>query len=183
MKKKQPYLEIKYLAPSKLVPYQGNPRLNEQAVDPLRRSIEHFGFLNPIIARRSDNMIIAGHTRWKAALKDNLKTVPVIFVDLSENDAKLYNLADNKLPEISEWDISGLEDVLTELQAFDVDISIAGFGDEEEGETSEKQEEILKPYKQTHILLSFAPEKILDLQPYLESILAIEGIEYEQSSN
>jgi site-specific DNA-methyltransferase (adenine-specific) len=127
--KKKP-LEITYLAPSKLVPFVGNPRNNEHAIEPVKKSIEHFGFINPIIARKSDSMIIAGHTRWKAALKDDLKEVPVIFVDLSENDSKLYNLADNKLGELAEWDIPGLDSVLDELREFDVDVSIAGFGDE-----------------------------------------------------
>jgi ParB-like chromosome segregation protein Spo0J len=125
--KKQPQLEIKYVAPSTLVPFVGNPRQNEQAIDPVKRSIEHFGFINPIIARRSDNMIICGHTRWKAALEDDLKEVPVVFVDMTENDAKLYNLADNKLGEFATWDIPGLDAVLAELRELDVDLTIAGF--------------------------------------------------------
>ena len=181
--KKKNLLEIKYVTPSSLVLNFKNARKNEMAIEPVKKSIEHFGFLNPIIARRSDKMIIAGHTRIKAALKAGLKQVPVIFVDLSENDAKLYNIVDNKLGELAEWDIPGLDLVLDELKALDVEISLAGFEDKEQGILSEKQEEILKPYRKTHILLSFPPEKILDLQSHLESILAIEGIEYEQSSN
>ncbi len=175
-------LEIKYISPADLKPNDKNPRNNENAIEPVKKSIEHFGFVNPIIARKSDNMIIAGHTRWKVSLKKKLKQIPVIFVDLSENDSKLYNLADNKLGELAEWEVPGLESILNELKLSDVDISIAGFG-EVKDEDLEIKEEILRPYKKTHILLSFPPEKILELQPLLEKILAIENIEYEQSSN
>ncbi len=132
-KSKENKLEIKYVKPSELIPFVGNPRNNENAIEPVKRSIEHFGFVNPIIARTSDNMIISGHTRWKAALKDELETVPVIFVEMSENDAKLYNLADNKLGEFATWDIPGLDTILEELKLLDVDITIAGFADIEKG--------------------------------------------------
>ncbi len=167
--KKKTQLEIKYVAPSTLVPFIGNPRQNEQAVEPVKKSIEHFGFINPIIARRSDNMIIAGHARWKAALKDNLKEVPVVFVDMTENDAKLYNLADNKLAELAQWDIPGLDAILAELQALDIDVSIAGFGsfpgepDDPNAEYQgmpEFEQEDLSPFKQLKI--NFASQKDID---------------------
>jgi len=176
-------LEIAYTPPSKLVPFIGNPRDNENAIDPVKKSIEHFGFINPIIARRADNMIIAGHTRWKAALKDNLKEVPVIFVDLSENDSKLYNLADNKIGEFAEWDIPGLDTISDDLRKLDIDVSLDGFEEKKNKEPIKSKQEEIKPYKKTHILLSFPPEKIIELQPILEKIINMEDIEYEQSSN
>ncbi len=130
-------IAIKQVKPSQLVPFIDNPRFNEAAIEPLINSISHFGFINPIIARKSDNMIIAGHTRWKAALKLNKKLVPVIFVDLSENDSKLYNIADNKLGEVAQWDNEKLAALLKELD----DVDVTGFGDEEINELmSEFQE-------------------------------------------
>lgn len=120
-------LKIEYLSIDKLIPYAHNPRFNSAAIEPVKKSIEYFGFIDPIIVRRSDNMIISGHTRIKSAMKIGLKEVPVIFVDMSENDAKLYNLADNKLGELAQWDISGLSSICADLKELDVDISLAGF--------------------------------------------------------
>jgi len=59
-----------------IIPYDRNPRDNDSAVDAVARSILEFGFRNPIIVDR-DGVIVAGHTRWKAALKLKLTKVPV----------------------------------------------------------------------------------------------------------
>ena len=69
--------KIEYLKPSEITPYFRNPRKNDNAVEGVAESIKAFGFQNPIILDK-DNIIIAGHTRWKAALKLDLKTVPCI---------------------------------------------------------------------------------------------------------
>lgn len=63
-----------------LTPYKNNPRNNDEAVEPVANSISEFGFKVPIVAT-SDGEIINGHTRWKAAKKLKLKTVPVIIAD------------------------------------------------------------------------------------------------------
>ena len=99
-----------------LNPWQDNPRQNSEAISEVAKSIKRFGFASPIIARKADNMIIAGHTRFEAAKEIGLKTVPVRFMDLDLNDAQLLALADNKLGEIALWDDSKLKDILMNLE-------------------------------------------------------------------
>ena len=107
-----------------LNPWQDNPRQNSEAISEVAKSIKRFGFASPIIARKADNMIIAGHTRFEAAKEIGLKTVPVRFMDLDLNDAQLLALADNKLGEIALWDDSKLKDILMNLE----DQSLDGLG-------------------------------------------------------
>jgi len=118
-----------YIKIEKLHPWENNPRKNNHAVDEIVESIKRFGFSSPIIARREDNTIIAGHTRYKAALKLGLKEVPVRYMDLSVVDSQLLAIADNKLNERADWDEDLLEKVLSELA--DEDLSGLGFDDEE----------------------------------------------------
>ena len=109
---------IVYLKPSELTPYFNNPRKNDDAVVKIAESIQSFGFQNPIIADKS-RIIIAGHTRWKAALKLELKSVPVIITDLPEDKAKAYRIADNRMGEFAEWDWEALD---AEIEDFDQEL-------------------------------------------------------------
>lgn len=109
--------------------WDNNPRHNDHAVDEVAKSIKRFGFASPIIARKEDNMVIAGHTRLAAARKIGLDKVPVRFVDLDPTEAQLLALADNKIGEIAEWDQDLLSEVLTDLK--DEDLSGLGFSDAE----------------------------------------------------
>lgn len=99
-----------------LNPWQDNPRQNSEAISEVAKSIKRFGFASPIIARKADNMIIAGHTRFEAAKEIGLKKVPVRFMELDLNDAQLLALADNKLGEIALWDEEKLKDILMNLE-------------------------------------------------------------------
>lgn len=92
--------------------YENNPRNNENAIEPVANSIKEFGFKVPIILDR-DNVIVAGHTRIRAAKKLGLETVPcVIADDLTPEQIKAFRLADNKVGEIAEWDFTKLEEEL-----------------------------------------------------------------------
>ena len=73
-------MNIRYMTPGELVPYDKNPRINDQAVDLVANSIREFGFKQPIVIDRN-NVIIAGHTRWKAARELGLDRVPCIMAD------------------------------------------------------------------------------------------------------
>lgn len=110
-----------------LTPYENNPRNNDEAVEPVANSISEFGFKVPIVAT-SDGEIINGHTRWKAAKKLKLKTVPVIIADdLTEEQVRAFRLADNKVAEIAQWDI---ELLLSEIESVDnLDMTLFGFID------------------------------------------------------
>ena len=116
-----------------LVPWESNPRENDEAVGPVAESIRRFGFASPIIARNEDKTIIAGHTRLAAARQLGLEKVPVRFMDLDPADAKLLALADNKVAEIAEWDDDLLSKVLLELDAEGMltDMTDLGFSQDE----------------------------------------------------
>ena len=118
-----------YTPISDLVEWKNNPRKNDHAVEEVAKSIKRFGFASPIIARKEDNMVIAGHTRLAAARSLGLVTVPVRFVDLDPTEAQLLALADNKIGEIADWDQDLLSEVLTDLK--DADLSGIGFSDTE----------------------------------------------------
>ena len=107
-----------------IIPYQNNPRNNENAVEKVAESIKRFGFKVPIIIDR-DNVIVAGHTRLLAANKLGLKTVPCIIADdLTPEQVKAFRLADNKVSEFSTWDFEKLE---LEMSEINLDMEIFGF--------------------------------------------------------
>lgn len=106
-------------------PYEKNPRKNNKAVDAVAESIKEFGFQNPIIVDKK-NVIIAGHTRYKAAKKLNIKDVPVIVAEnLNEEQANAYRLIDNKTNELAEWDDTLLFEELLNIE--NIDMSLFGF--------------------------------------------------------
>lgn len=122
----------------RLHPYANNPRRNDDAVPALVESIATFGFKVPIVAR-PDGEILAGHTRFKAALRLGMKEVPVLVADdLDDMKAKAFRLADNKVAEAAEWDLGKLEEELADLQGADFDMEAFGF---DEGAEAEEDEE------------------------------------------
>lgn len=117
-------MEIEVKSIDDIKPYENNPRNNDDAVDAVANSIKEFGWQQPIVVDIG-GVIIAGHTRYKAAQKLGLKTVPVVVAkDLSEEQVKAYRLADNKSGELATWDDELLEDELVGID----DIDMAGFG-------------------------------------------------------
>jgi len=109
--------------------YENNPRKNDEAVDVVAKSITAFGFKVPIVLDKK-GVIIAGHTRYKAAKSLGMKTVPcVIASDLSQVKAKAYRLADNRTAEIADWDTEKLHEELAELELAEFDMSDFDFPD------------------------------------------------------
>lgn len=119
-------MKIEKLKTVDIKPYFRNPRKNDDAVEGVAESIQAFGFQNPIILDK-DNVIIAGHTRWKAALKLDLKELPCIIADLPEEYVKAYRIADNKYGEKSEWDFALLKDEFEDLDTGEFDLELTGF--------------------------------------------------------
>lgn len=110
---------------SELKPYDRNPRLNDDAVKYVANSIKEFGWKVPIVIDKN-NVIVAGHTRYKAALELNIKDIPcVIADDLTEEQIKAYRLADNKVGELAEWDFNLLNLEMEDLSG--IDMSDFGF--------------------------------------------------------
>jgi len=115
----------------KLHEWDENPRHNQNAIDSVVKSIKRFGFGAPIIARKADGMIIAGHTRFKAAQELNLDKVPVRYLDLDPADAKMLALADNKVGEISDCNESLWAKTLQELKDNEINIDDLGWNEAE----------------------------------------------------
>ena len=122
-------MQIHDISISLLREYDNNPRNNDGAVDAVAASIREFGFKVPVIVD-GDNVIVAGHTRVKAARELGMETVPCIIADdLTPGQVRAFRLADNKTAELAGWDWSKLEDELAELE---MDMSLFGFHAEEE---------------------------------------------------
>ena len=117
-------MKVKEISIADIIPYENNPRKNDVAVDPVANSIKRFGFKVPIVIDK-ENVIVTGHTRFKAALKLGLDKVPcVVADDLSEEEIKAFRIADNKTGELAGWDFSLLDLELDEIN----DIDMAEFG-------------------------------------------------------
>lgn len=107
-------------------PYENNPRLNNQSIEKVARSLKEFGWQQPIVVD-TDMVIIVGHTRWEAAKLNGYDVVPItIASELSEKQARAYRLADNKVADYSIWDNKKLLDELKDL-----DDVFTGFDDSE----------------------------------------------------
>jgi len=112
-------------------PYDKNPRRNDKAVTAVMNSIREFGFRQPIVVD-SSGIIVVGHTRYKAALKLGLATVPVhVAADLTPRQARAYRIADNRTNETAEWDIDLLPIELGGLRDDGADLKLLGFTDKE----------------------------------------------------
>ncbi|WP_428213058.1 DNA modification methylase [Enterococcus faecalis] len=121
-------MDIKVQKTEDLIPYEKNPRHNEDAITAVAKSIEKFGFKVPIVVDAS-NVIVNGHTRLKAAKYLGLKEVPTIIADdLTPEQIKAFRLADNKVGEIATWDEELLNAELDELADLDLDFDMTEFG-------------------------------------------------------
>ena len=123
--------EFTHLPISDLRPDLANPRrIDDAELDALTRSIKEFGMVDPVIARREDKVVIGGHQRLLAARRLGIKTVPVVLVDLSQEQAKLLGLALNKIS--GDWDTELLARLLSDLNDVpDLDLTLSGFSDDE----------------------------------------------------
>lgn len=98
----------------KLLPYWNNARNNDKTVEKIVTSIKEYGFTVPLVVNK-DMVLITGHARLKAAKKLGLKTVPCVLVDMTEDQAKKYRIADNKIQESTEWNEEALFKELREI--------------------------------------------------------------------
>ena len=126
-------MQVQSMKISEVKPYDKNPRKNDDGVDAVANSIKEFGWQQPIVVDK-DNVIIVGHTRYKAAKKLKMDKVPVVVAsNLSDEQVRAYRLADNKTGELTDWDMGLLDDELANIA--DIDMSDFGFdldlGDDE----------------------------------------------------
>lgn len=176
---------MQYRKLSDLHKLEGNPRKIEPAdmeklVVSLRRNKDYFEARPLILSNRTGKMvIIAGNQRYEAAKILGLKEVPTHLIeDLSEDQEREIIIRDNVSN--GEWDFEALQtDWNTEeLKEWGVDVPDIDMVD-----AKEIKEVELRPFNKTHVLLSFPPELLTELEPFIEKIKNIHGVEYEQSSN
>lgn len=120
-------MDIQTTSIKNIKPYEKNPRKNNAAVDKVAASIKEFGFQQPIVVDK-DNIIIVGHTRYKAAQKLGLSEVPIVVAEnLTDAQVQAYRLADNKTAEFAEWDMELLASELSSLSQADFNMEPFGF--------------------------------------------------------
>lgn len=128
-KPKKDKLEVIYLDVEEIARYENNPRKNKEAVATVRKSIETFGWRQPIVVDK-DYVIIAGDTRFQAALSMGLQQVPChIATNLTPEQVQAYRIADNKVSEVAEWDDARLTEELSALMSSGFDMSGLGFSE------------------------------------------------------
>lgn len=126
-----PSLTVEDVPIERLRPDPTNPRrISDDELDALERSLRQFGFVQPVLARREDRTVIGGHQRLVAARRLGLTTVPVTWLDITVEQARLLGLALNKIS--GSWDDALLARLLADLQATpDLDLTLSGFGEDE----------------------------------------------------
>jgi ParB-like chromosome segregation protein Spo0J len=180
-------MKVKDRKISELKAAEYNPRrLTEKQYKELRRSMEELGTLAPAVVNTyagRENVIIAGHQRIKIARDLGHATYPCLEVSFDPEKEKKANLRLNKAG--GEWDF----DILA--NEFDIDDLLAeGFsekdlriGIETAAERHEAEEVEIQSFRQTHVLISFPPERLLEIQEHLDTIRDLDGVEIEISSN
>jgi len=146
---KQAVLRVEYVSVAALSPAPYNPRIMaEPEMSKLRRSLAHWGVVEPLVVRRADHRIIGGHQRLEAAKALGLEKVPVVYVDITEQEAKALNVALNRIQ--GQWDLPKLGELLEELGDLpDLDETLTGF-DSGEMETllAELEREQREPFQE-----------------------------------
>lgn len=116
-------MEVQNIAIERIIPYWNNARNNSKAIKPVEESIKKFGFNQPIVVDKNLE-IICGHTRYFALMNLGYKEVPCIVVDLNEEKARQYRIADNKTSEFATWDEDKL---IRELRTMNVPMEMQDF--------------------------------------------------------
>ena len=121
-------MEIVMMNIDEIIPYENNPRKNDDAVEAVANSIKNFGFKSPIVVD-ANKVIVNGHTRLKASKLLGLTMVPVIIAsDLTEEQCRALRLADNKTAEIASWDKKLLMQELESIDWEGLEMDMTDFG-------------------------------------------------------
>lgn len=138
-------MNVKDIKVTDLTPYWHNPRNNEKTVERLIKSIQEYGFNTPLVVN-SDMVLITGHARLKAAKRLGLETVPCVVLNITDEQAKKYRIADNKIQELTQWDEDALFKELREIgDAFE--LQDIGFDTNEINKILGEQEKFMEEFE------------------------------------
>ena len=122
---------VRWVPINKLKRYSNNPRTNADAVKAVRRSLDEFGWRQPLVVDKN-YVIVVGDTRYQAAQLRGDAQVPVhIATDLTPDQARAYRIADNRVGEIADWNQIKLISEIAELTAANFNLNALGFSQEE----------------------------------------------------
>lgn len=124
--------EMKKVKIKDLKPYENNAKIHsDYQIGLLVKSIEEFGFINPVLIDE-DNNVLAGHGRIEAAKRLKIKELPAITIEgMTEIEKQAYILADNRLSELAMWDNRIIAQELKDLEESDFDTDVTGFSVED----------------------------------------------------
>ena len=126
-------MQVRKIPIGQLKPAAYNPRKDLQPGDPeyekLKRSMQEFGYVEPIVWNERTGNIVGGHQRYKILLDMGMQEIDCVVVDLDETKEKALNIALNKIQ--GDWDMPKLKDILQELDTGEFDIELTGFGMDE----------------------------------------------------
>lgn len=122
-------MNIDKISIKKLIPADYNPRKDLKPGDPeyekLKRSIEQFGYVEPVIWNKTTSHVVGGHQRLKVLLDMGITEVECVVIEMDEEKEKALNIALNKIS--GDWDKDKLMLLITDLQGADFDVSLTGF--------------------------------------------------------
>ncbi len=120
------HLQVVDVPLAKLEPARCNPRqISKKEKADLKNSMVQFGCVEPLVVRQEDYSIIGGHQRYYVGLELGLESLPCTVLDISEAEAKVLNVALNKIH--GDWDVAKLENLLAEIELGPLDIDLTGF--------------------------------------------------------
>lgn len=122
-------MQIEKLKTELLIPADYNPRKDLKPGDPeyekLKRSIEQFGYVEPVIWNKTTSHVVGGHQRLKVLLDMGITEVECVVIEMDEEKEKALNIALNKIS--GDWDKDKLALLIADLQGADFDVSLTGF--------------------------------------------------------
>jgi hypothetical protein len=169
-------MEVEHRPLTEIRPYEKNPRINDAAVDAVAESIRQFGFRQPIVID-ADGVIVCGHTRWKAAQKLGLDTVPVhVATDLTPEQIRAYRIADNSTNDMSDFAIPALRQELASIE-FDMSMMEEGLAAQvTEIEIPIKPIEVRPLPALAWVLVGIPIERYDQLAPLIERAAELENV-------
>lgn len=165
---------MKTVALDDIRPYENNPRLNDDAVEAVRKSMEQCGYIAPIVVDEY-HVVLAGHTRLKALKEMGAEKCDVLMVEgLSDDEKRKYRLLDNKTNELALWDFDKLEDELEGLDFDDLELDWMDGLDEidilQERERKDAEERSVQPFEKAYFLVICDIDDEDDVSEYLEGV-------------